>query len=203
MGFRRIFWGISLLIIGVLLLWLTFGGQFTLSQFLNSFRLPALLIGSLFTIFGLVLYVDGRTIQRQKRMRDRDAHRRRTAHNQGHHDLTADEIPNESDLEVPKEKVCPKCKKKIYKDARVCRFCGHEFAVTYILKVFGPEDKKKFDLLVDKLSIRLKRSADEIEHLLELGMRFRSPTKEALEEKRVGFERFGCRVESYKKVSRD
>ena len=45
------------MIIGVLLLWLTFRGQFTLSQFLNSFRLPALLIGSLFTIFGLVLYL--------------------------------------------------------------------------------------------------------------------------------------------------
>ncbi|MBN1572731.1 MAG: zinc ribbon domain-containing protein [Deltaproteobacteria bacterium] len=203
MVFRRIAWGIFLFFIGVFLFYLTFRGQFTLSQFLGGFRLPLLPLGLFFSVLGLVFYIDGRTIQKQRRMRDRDAHPRHTEHDRGHHDLTADEIPHESDLEVPKEKTCPNCKKRIYKDAKVCRFCGHEFAVTYILKVYGPKDRKKFKLLVKRLSERLGKPPDDIEHLLELGMRFRSPTEAKLEENRARFERFGCRVESYKKVARE
>ena len=125
-----------------------------------------------------------------------------SVHSRENHDLPTHKIPHRDDLEEPKKKVCPNCNKGIYKDARVCRFCGHEFPVTYILKVFGPEDKQKFDLLVKRFSERLGKPTDEIEHLLEVGMRFRSSTEEQLEKNRARFERFGCRVETYKKVSR-
>ncbi len=202
MAKKRIFWGITLLIVGLLTLLFAFGGEFTLEQFLKSYRLVVLLLGIVFTIFGLVLYIDGRTILQQRKMNVGADRRREVRHPQKFHDIPHHKIPETKDLEEPKKKECPECKKHIYKDAKVCRFCGHEFKVTYILKVFAPEDKERFDLLVKKLSARLKKPTDEIEHLLEVGMRFKSPTVELLKKNRIRFERFGCRIESYKKVSR-
>lgn len=202
MGTKRITWGIFLFAIGVFLLWISFQGEITPTQFLNSFRLPLLPLSIFIAILGFVFFVDGRTIQKQKYVRGGANRALQAEHPKENHDIPTDKIPGMKDLEEPKKKVCPQCKKGIYKDAKVCRFCGHEFPVTYILKVFGPEDKQKFDLLVKRFSERLGKPTEEIEHLLEMGMRFRSSTKAKLEENRIRFEKFGCRVESYKKVSR-
>ena len=202
MANKRISWGITLFIIGLLMLLFAFSGEFTLEQFLKSYRLAVLPIGIIFVILGFVLYMDGRTILQQRKMKLGSDRSREVRHLQKYHDIEDHKIPETKDLEEPKKKKCPKCKKYIYKDAKVCRFCGHEFAVTYILKVFTPEDKERSALLVKKLSARLKKPTDEIEHLLEVGMRFKSPTEAVLDKNRIRFERFGCRIESYKKVSR-
>ena len=202
MASKRIFWGITLLIFGLLTLLFAFIGEFTLEQFLKSYRLVVLPIGIIFAILGFILYIDGRTILQQRKMKVGTDRRREVRHLQKFQDIPNHKIPETKDLEEPKKKECPKCKKHIYKDAKVCRFCGHEFKVTYILKVFAPEDKERFALLVKKLSARLKKPTDEIEHLLEVGMRFKSPTTELLKKNRIRFEKFGCRIESYKKVSK-
>jgi hypothetical protein len=112
-------------------------------------------------------------------------------------------IPGRRSLEQPATKTCPACAKAVYKDARVCRFCGHAFGVSLRLKVYPPEDTKLRERVVALLAKKLKMPPDETAHLLDLGMRFRYDSPEKLAAARARFESLGCRTEVYEKAGRE
>ena len=112
-------------------------------------------------------------------------------------------IPGRRSLEEPSTKRCPGCAKDVYKDARVCRFCGRAFGVTLRLKVYPPEDGEKRERVVALLAKKLSMPADEVAHLLELGMRFKYDSADKLAAAREKFESLGCRTEVYEKAGRE
>ena len=112
-------------------------------------------------------------------------------------------MPDKDALEEPAKKPCPACKKGVYKDARVCRFCGHEFDVTYRLKVYGPKDRERYDFLVEELTKKLGKTKEEIKHLLDVGIRFKYSSRQNLQRHKTRFEGLGCSTEVYEKVARE
>jgi hypothetical protein len=112
-------------------------------------------------------------------------------------------IPGRGSLEAPATKKCPACAKDVYKDARVCRYCGRAFSVTLRLKVYPPEDEAKRNEVIRILAAKLRMPADEVAHLLELGMRFKYDSPGKLAASRGKFEAMGCKTEEYEKAGRE
>jgi hypothetical protein len=112
-------------------------------------------------------------------------------------------IPGPRSLEKPSAKKCPGCAKDVYKDARVCRFCGHAFGMSLRLKVYPPQDAGLRERVVSLLSKKLSMPADDTAHLLDLGMRFKYDSPEKLAAARGKFESLGCRTEVYEKAGRE
>lgn len=174
----------------------------------------AFLLLGLFLIFvGLMLIMDGHTIARQGETspyRHRDSSPRTETHSahtphpvSSHaHPPAFPEESDEMDMEEPSKKECPECRKYVFKDSRVCRFCGHSFPVTHILKIHPHEDPEKNERLVELLSKKLHRSEEGVSELLESGLRLSYSTREKLETNREKFEHFGCPVQTYEKVRR-
>lgn len=198
-GTNRVLSGILLFGAGAIILWYTsllFSHHeiTSIEGFVNSFAAPSLLVGVFLIIFGFLLYIDGRTLQKQR-------YRKKT---RGDHPKKPEgELPEKNSLEEPAKKTCPACKKGVYKDARVCRFCGHQFDVTYRLKVYRPEDNERYVFLVDQLTKKLGETPDEIKHLLDVGIRFKYSSKQNLQKHKTRFERLGCPTEVYEKVARE
>jgi len=159
---------------------------------------------------GLLLIIDGITARRQTKTgyqglpKPPTAPRPAAATVQGKATpATAGEIPERHALEEPATKSCPGCKKAVYKEARVCRFCGHAFGVTLRLKVYPPQDKKLYEHVVAILSQKLKMPEDKTAHLLDLGMRFKYDSADKLAAAREKFKSLGCRTEVYEKAGRE
>jgi hypothetical protein len=196
-GANRVLWGIVLLVTGFFLLLYTYDTRATLTDFETSLTPSALIMGIACAILGFVLYIDGRTIQKQEKTNKREMA------SIGHTRPSKNAIPEKQSLEVPAKKRCPACKKYVYKDARVCRFCGNQFAVSYRLKVYRPPSEQNRRFLVETLSKHFQKPPDEIDHLLEMGMRFTYSDYAHLDSHRKKFERLGCKTEVYEKVARE
>jgi len=173
----------------------------------------AIFIFGLFLIFlGFVLVMDGHTIARrgegspyQHSDPPPQSHTTAPTHQVENHTLPPafpDQNDNDVDMEEPSKKECPECHKYVFKDSRVCRFCGHSFPITYILKIFKHDDPARNEHLTALLSKKLHRTEQEVGELLESGLRLSYSTREKMETNRKKFEHFGCPVEAYEKVRR-
>ncbi|MBN1881256.1 MAG: hypothetical protein JW885_03700 [Deltaproteobacteria bacterium] len=170
------------------------------------------LLGLFFIFVGLMLVMDGHTIARRgeasPHRRDETPPHTHTPHppHPTHSHDRPPAFPEEADdemaVEEPTKKECPACHKYVFKDARVCRFCGHSFPITYILKIHRHEDLEKNEHLIKLLAMKLHRSEQGISELLDSGLRLSYSTQERMETNRKKFEHFGCPVEAYEKVGR-
>jgi ribosomal protein L37E len=190
--------------------------------------LACLVIGGVVLILGVLLLVDGWTARWQIEMQDRQDGRESAVSRMGgepperdsahapaaparaergrpDHDHISDAtpIPGRDSLEEPTTKKCPGCGKSVYKDARVCRYCGRAFTATLRLKVYPPQEKDKREHVVELLATRLKMPAEDVAHLLEMGMRFKYDSPEKLAAARGKFEALGCATEVYEKVGKE
>ncbi|MBN2225288.1 MAG: hypothetical protein JW765_11465 [Deltaproteobacteria bacterium] len=189
-------------------------------------ELPALVLcalGAAALILGTLLLIDGWTARWQEELRNRQETGGSTDSGPGALPREEDTssypayapigdrrrfaargtIPGRKSLEEPATKKCPGCGKDVYKDARVCRYCGHAFGVTLRLKVYPPQDKQKREHVVGLLAKKLSMPADEVDHLLEMGMRFRYDSAGKLAAARGKFEALGCRTQAYEKAGRE
>jgi len=191
--------GIILVFIGIILL---FYASQTLFIVGGNYQIRALLAlggGVLYIFMGMVFIVAAKSgrgpvgalphdIRVNRRQLSRDFDR---------------SMPAGSVVEEPSKKVCPKCKKYIYKDARVCRFCGNGFVVTYILKVYRPKGDENYRFLVDTIAKTSGKTKDEVTALVEHGIRFKYSQKDSLLAHKAKFENLGCKTEVYEKVERE
>lgn len=74
-GTNRVLSGILLFGIGALILWYTlllfsYYKITSIEGFINSFAAPSLLFGVFLIIFGFLLYIDGRTLQKQRHRKE-------------------------------------------------------------------------------------------------------------------------------------
>jgi ribosomal protein L37E len=215
--------------LGALSLLLLLYGGFNFAQGPQVDRIPplipliSLVLGTSLLILGTILLVDGWTARWQMEMKSHRAARESAGSGLGAAPSAGDaparhaavpggdtggpgaraEIPGRPSLEEPATKKCPGCGKAVYKDARVCRFCGRAFGVTLRLKVYPPQEKKKREEVVGLLAKKLKMPADDVAHLLDLGMRFKYDSPEKLAAARTKFESLGCATEVYEKVGRE
>ncbi len=222
---RRITWGWVFIAASLLLL---FAGGLNVLEKLEAGQPPepvpliSLVLGATALVLGTILLIDGWTARWQKEQKDGEATRRSVT---SRPDAASSEkdteppaaapagdrayragrgtIPGRGSLEAPATKKCPRCAKDVYKDARVCRYCGHAFSVTLRLKVYPPQDRKKREEVVGLLAAKLKMPADEVAHLLDLGMRFKYDSPQKLAGARAKFESMGCRTEEYEKAGRE
>jgi ribosomal protein L37E len=175
-----------------------------------------LAIGSVVALVGFILVIDGRTAAWQMGQRRSESVRRSVASGVGAALATQGTpsdahgrpggvraIPGRRELEEPSTKRCPACGKDVYKEARVCRFCGHGFSVTLRLKVYPPTDETQKKRLVVLLADKLKMPEGEVAHLLDLGMRFKYDSAPKLAAARRRFESLGCATEVYEKAGRE
>lgn len=184
--------------------------------------LISLVLGTTVLLLGVILLIDGWTARWQSETKNRRAARESAASGLGaaspgsETKLPADvpgtdlsrpafrgAIPGRKSLEEPATKRCPGCAKDVYKDARVCRYCGRAFGVTLRLKIYPPQDSQRRERVVGLLAKKLSMPADEAAHLLELGMRFKYDSAEKLAAARTKFESLGCGTEVYEKAGRE
>ena len=203
--------------IGIVLVLITSERGWTINGVVDGVSVALFLLGLFSMCVGFVLAMDGHTIARRGEAspyhspyhHDDPPPQTHTAHppHQEHpHDRPPafpEESDDEMDMEEPSKKECPACHKYVFKDARVCRFCGHSFPITYILKIHRHEDAEKNEYLMGLLSKKLHRSKQEVGELLESGLRLTYSSKELMESNRRKFEHFGCPVQTYEKVKRE
>jgi hypothetical protein len=225
MAHRRIIAGWVLIAVSLLLL---FAGGLNVLERLRAGQAPepvpfiSVVIGAAAIFIGAILLIDGRTARWQAETKNGHENRRSASSrfDSGLSERDADPaaappggdrahsgargtIPGRRSLEEPSTKKCPGCAKDVYKDARVCRFCGHAFGVTLRLKVYPPEDGKQREHVVTLLAKKLSMPGDDAAHLLEMGMRFKYDSPEKLAAAREKFESLGCRTEIYEKAGRE
>jgi hypothetical protein len=222
MAQRRIIAGWVLIAASLLLL---FAGGLNVLEKLRAGQAPepvpfiSVVVGAAAIFIGAILLIDGWTARWQTETKNgRD--NRRSASSRFDSGLSEGDaapapgedraqsvargaIPGRRSLEEPSTKKCPGCAKDVYKEARVCRFCGHAFGVTLRLKVYPPEDGKLKEHVVTLLAKKLSMSVDNAAHLLELGMRFKYDSPDKLAAAREKFESLGCRTEVYEKAGRE
>ncbi len=218
---RRITTGWLSIAVSLLML---FGGVLNILDELSAGRgagtveIALCILGTAALLFGMLLLIDGWTARWQAEQRahesaqssilprSNDAPRERDIDSAsvGREDrgrqAPRGRLPGKRSLEEPAAKRCPGCAKDVYKDARVCRYCGHAFVVTFRLKVYPPKEKDRHDYLVRLLGKKLSMPEGDVAHLLELGMRFKYDSPEKLAAARAKFEALGCRTEAYEKV---
>jgi hypothetical protein len=216
-------------LLGALALLLLLYGGFNVFKGAGAGQIPplipliSLVLGASVLIVGTLLLFDGWTARWQTEMKVHRASRESDASGLGAESPASDtaprpgaapqgdgdssgargEIPGRKSLEEPATKKCPGCGKSVYKDARVCRFCGRAFSVTLRLKVYPPQDRKQREQVVALLAAKFKMPAEEVAHLLDLGMRFKYDSPEKLAAARGKFESMGCATEVYEKVGRE
>jgi len=208
---KRFVSGLFAWVVGIILVLAANVRGWTDGGLVDGISLAILLLGLFFIFVGLMLIMDGHTIARQGESSpyrhiesSPRTHAAHTPHPEPSHARPPafPEENDEMDMEEPSKKECPGCHKYVFKDSRVCRFCGHSFPVTYILKIFPHEDIEKNEHLVGLLARKLHRGEQEVSELLESGLRLTYSTREKLETNREKFEHFGCPVQTYEKVRR-
>ncbi len=221
MAQRRIIAGWVLIAVSLLLL---FAGGLNVLEKLRAGQPPdtvpfiSVIIGAAAIFIGAILLIDGWTARWQAETNNGRENRRSASSrfdaalserdavpvpgNDRTHSGARGAIPGRRSLEEPSTKKCPGCAKDVYKEARVCRFCGRAFGVTLRLKVYPPEDKKQRERVVSLLAKKLSMPVDNAAHLLEMGMRFKYDSPDKLAAAREKFESLGCRTEVYEKAGR-
>jgi hypothetical protein len=221
---RRITTGWMLIAVSLLML---FAGVLNILDGLSAGRGPVpveivlCVLGTAALLLGMILLIDGWTARWQAEQRahesaqpsivpgtaesrtERDAGPGLAGRDDRGRPAARGGFPGRKSLEEPATKRCPGCAKDVYKDARVCRYCGHAFAVTFRLKVYAPKEKDRHDHLVRLLGKKLSMPEGDVAHLLELGMRFKYDSPEKLAAARAKFEALGCRTQAYEKVGRE
>lgn len=222
MAQRRIIAGWVLIAVSLLLL---FAGGLNVLERLRAGQAPepvpfvSVVIGAAAIFIGAILLIDGWTARWQAETKNGHENRRSASSRfdsglserdaapapgeDRAHSGARGAIPGRRSLEEPSTKKCPGCAKDVYKDARVCRFCGRAFGVTLRLKISPPEDKKQREHVVTLLAKKLSMPADDAAHLLDLGMRFKYDSPEKLAAAREKFESLGCRTQVYEKAGRE
>ncbi len=144
-----------------------------LTGYLRSSRSSALALGTSLLILGTILLIDGWTALWQAERRDHRAARESAGSGLGaapsperataRHaavpggDTDTSRRPRRASPDAgasrsPRQRNAPDARKTVYKDARVCRFCGRAFGVTLRLKVYPPADRKKREHVVALLA---------------------------------------------------
>ena len=200
--------------LGIVLVMIANLRGWTINGVLDGVTVSIFLLGLFSGFVGLMLVMDGHTIARQgesspsrpdaprTQTQTHTAHTPHPASSHPHPPAFSEQNDEEMDMEEPSKKECPGCHKYVFKDSRVCRFCGHSFPITYILKIYRHEDPEKNEHLVGLLSKKLRRSEQEVSEHLESGLRLTYSTRERMETNQKKFEHFGCPVQTYEKVRR-
>jgi len=213
---KRFVSGLAVGGLGIILILAASARGWVTGGLVDGVSVAILLLGLFFAFTGIMLFMDGRTIAKQgdtppyyhadpqPRAHTSPSHPPHPAGESHAHRPPAfpDQNDDEMDIEEPSKKECPGCHKYVFKDSRVCRFCGHSFPITYILKIFRHKDPEKNKHLTALMAKKLDRGEQEVGELLESGLRLSYSTREQMETNRTKFEHFGCPVQTYEKVGR-